>query len=248
VTLDHQLPFVQQARRLMSEPELKGLVRDLRPTVPDLAALNRSQAKTFAETRALASCQNNVLLPFSKTPIPDPDFPDNSGPFYKQSPRSLVGLSGESRIHDANSAMFRVNVGGGPTTLATPGVTGETLFTQTDFPLAGIRPVSPLKKPQFRPDVPCETQEPPDLNAPTTDAEEPIDVNPLPTSADAQERRARMEKEYPKLVEHRQRVLKGLPSVDPIGLSDEGEKQAAKRLGLDWMVDGKYLSEAKGDR
>jgi phospholipid/cholesterol/gamma-HCH transport system substrate-binding protein len=247
--LTYQIPFVKQARRLFSEAELKGLVRDLRPTVPDLAALNRSQTKTFAETRQLSSCQNNVLLPFATTPIPDPDFPANSGqPWYKQSPRAFVGLAGESRIHDANSALFRVNAGGGPTTIASTGQTGEQYISQLDFPLDGVRPVSPEKKPPFRPDVPCETQEPPDLNAPSAAGDEPIDVNPVPSLPAAKSRRERMEREYKKLVEHRARVLKGLPSVDPIGMSDAGEKAAARKLGLRWMVDGKYLSESKRGR
>jgi hypothetical protein len=248
--LDYQIPFIKQARRLFSDAELKALVAELRPTVPDLARLNRSQALTFAETRQLSSCQNNVLLPFAKTPIPDPDFPANTGqPFFKQSPRAFVGLAGESRIHDANSAMFRVNAGGGPTTIASTGVTGEQYFSQLDFPLDGVRPVSPNNKPPFRPDVPCETQEVPDLNAPAAAGDEPIDVNPVPSLPAAQKRRARMDREYQKLVEHRRRVLKGLPSVDPIGLSDRGERAQARRLGLRWMVDGKYLSERKrGDR
>ena len=76
-TLDAQIPFIQQARGLVSEEEARGLVRDLRPTVPALAQLNKSSARTFAQTRALAACQNNVLLPFSRTPIPDPAYAEH---------------------------------------------------------------------------------------------------------------------------------------------------------------------------
>jgi phospholipid/cholesterol/gamma-HCH transport system substrate-binding protein len=208
--LDYQLPFVQQARRLFSDAELRGLVADLRPAVTDLARLNKGQAQTFAETRQLASCQSNVLVPFAKTPIPDPDFPANSGqPWFKQSARALVGLAGESRIHDANSAMFRVLAGGGPTTIASTGVTGEKYIAQLDFPLDGVRPVRPETRPGFRPDVPCETQETPDLNAPSASGDEPIDVNPVPTSADARRRRQRMEKEYAQLRTQRRHDLGG---------------------------------------
>jgi hypothetical protein len=107
-----------------------------------------------------------VLLPFATAPIPDPDFPANTGqPFYKQGPRGFVGLAGESRLFDANSPLFHIQFGTGPTTVAY-GDRGESVFAQAPEPPAGIRPIRPNSRPRFRPDIPCETQEPPDLNAP----------------------------------------------------------------------------------
>jgi phospholipid/cholesterol/gamma-HCH transport system substrate-binding protein len=165
-TLRESRPFIRQLRGLVSEDELKGLTRDLRPTIPALARVNRSTIGLLDENRALSACQNQVLLPFARTPIPDPDFPANSGqPFYKQGPRGFVGLAGESRIFDANSPLFHINFGTGPTTIVY-GDRGESFFAQAPEAPAGIRPIRPNSRPQFRPDVPCETQEPPDLNAP----------------------------------------------------------------------------------
>ena len=165
-TLRESRPFIRQARGLVSEQELKGLVRDLRPTIPALARVNRSTIGLLDENRALSACQNQVLLPFATTGIPDPDFPANSGqPFYKQGPRGFVGLSGESRIFDANSPLFHINFGTGPTTVVY-GDRGEGFFAQAPEAPAGIRPIRPNSRPKFRPDIPCETQEPPDLNAP----------------------------------------------------------------------------------
>ena len=60
-TLDAQLPFIMQARRLVDDDELGGLTRQLRSAVPFLARLNTRSPKTFAQNRALAACQNNVL-------------------------------------------------------------------------------------------------------------------------------------------------------------------------------------------
>src|SRR5439155_1607240 len=103
-------PFIQQARGLVSHAELKGLVADLRVAIPSLARLNTETIPLLAQNRALAACQNRVLLPFAKEPIPDPDFPSVSNqPWYKESARSFVGLAGESRTHDANSPFFRVH-------------------------------------------------------------------------------------------------------------------------------------------
>jgi len=165
-TLRASRPFIRQARLLVSEQELKGLTRDLRTTIPAIARVNRSTIGLLNENRALSACQNNVLLPFARTPIPDPDFPNNSGqPFYKQGPRGFVGLSGESRLFDANSPLFHIQFGTGPTTIAM-GDRGEGFFAQAPEPPAGIRPIRPDARPKFRPDIPCETQQPPDMNAP----------------------------------------------------------------------------------
>jgi len=165
-TLRESRPFIRQARLLVSEEELKGLTRDLRVTIPAIARLNRSTIGLLDENRALSACQNQVLLPFAKTPIPDPDFPANSGqPFYKQGPRGFVGLAGESRLFDANSPLFHINFGTGPTTIVY-GDRGESFFAQAPEAPAGIRPIRPNSRPKFRPDIPCETQEPPDMNAP----------------------------------------------------------------------------------
>jgi virulence factor Mce-like protein len=167
VTLDVQIPFIHQARLLVRPQEAGGLVKDLRATVPFLVRLNKGTRRTLEQNRLLSSCQNNVLLPFSKTPIPDPDFDWHTDePWYEEAPRALVGLSGESRIADANSSMFRVHGGGGPITVTTQsGETGERLFGSTLFGINQVRPVRPQTRPPFRPDVPCETQEPPNMHA-----------------------------------------------------------------------------------
>jgi phospholipid/cholesterol/gamma-HCH transport system substrate-binding protein len=167
-TIDASLPFVRQARRLVSPRELGGLARDLRFTIPALARVNRATIPLLNQQRALSRCQNNVLLPFAQTPIPDPDFPDNSGqPFYKQSSRGLVGLSGESRLFDANTPFFHIQFGSGATTIIQRDVEGENFFAQAIAPPEGNRPGRPANKTPFRPNVACETQEPPNLNAPS---------------------------------------------------------------------------------
>jgi phospholipid/cholesterol/gamma-HCH transport system substrate-binding protein len=190
VTLDAQLPFIRQARALVSPDEAGGLVEDLRVTVPSLVSLNKGSRRTLQQSRALASCQNNVLLPWSTSPIPDPDFDWHTGePWFEEQPRALVGLAGESRIADANSPLFRVLGGGGATTVSSlSGETGQQLFGPTFFGVQKVRPARPAKRPVFRPGVPCETQEPPDLNAEAGEGEQTaavtkrsskIDLGPL---------------------------------------------------------------------
>jgi virulence factor Mce-like protein len=232
-TLDAQIPFVKQARGLFSRDELRGLAAELRPTVPLLARLNQRTAQGLPETRALASCQNNVLLPFAKTPIPDPDFPEASGePWFEVSARTLVGLAGESRIADANSPMARVQAGGGPLTVVGTGEAGDQYIAQLDLPIQGVRPVSPTKRPVFRPGTPCETQEPPDLNALGGPGDPVLATNPVPTPANvAREKRAK--EDFERVLEHLERTARGEPSVDPLEFSDLGELMQLKQLGIE---------------
>ena len=160
-------PFAGELSRLVGEDELKGLAADLRDTAPALARLGSSSVGFFSELRALSSCTANVLVPFAEAPIPDPDFPEADGqPFYKEISRTLVGLAGESRVGDANGQWFRLNgASSGVNLLQLDGPLTETLFGSPLFQPLGVRPIPPEKRTRFRPDVPCETQEPPNLEA-----------------------------------------------------------------------------------
>ena len=259
-TLDAQIPFIRQARGLVSEQEGRGLVRDLRPTVPALARLNRGSTRTFAQTRALSSCQNNVLLPFSRTPIIDPAFPDtHSGePFFEESPRAFVGLAGESRQADANSAFFRVLAGTGPTTVFSTGETGERLFGQLPQALAGTRPPKPPSAPVFRPDLPCENQEPPDLNTPEAPGDStrrpggPTPPGLLPDLSDIlpkDQSVAKGEDMVELINAHLKAKAKGEPTIDPLEYSAVGRRLKAKRMGLEQLPGGRYRRiDGKGGR
>ena len=147
------MPFIRQARLLVQEDELKGLARDLRSAIPDLVdAADRARSASSSRRALLSSCQNEVLLPFAKSRSPSPAFPDNTGePFYKQASRGLVGLSGESRIHDAQTPIFRVQASGGPFSVHFGDVGGEDAFAQAPFPVEGVNPIKPDKRPGVPP-------------------------------------------------------------------------------------------------
>ena len=243
-TIDASMPFVTQARRLVSQPELKGLTHDLMVTIPPLAKLNHDSIPLLEETRQLSACQNNVLLPFITSKVPDPDFPNNSGTVYQQLSRTLPGLAGESRITDPNSGMFHIEVGAGPLTIAQTDGAGQQIFGQSTFPIEATRPAKPDSRPVDRPNVPCETQQPPDLHAPTQLASsgqiDQTSTTPIaPASAMAPDVRAAHEQAL--LLAQRiktsfERQRKGLPTVDPLANPNEKqEQQIAKALGLKWQ-------------
>ncbi|HWH43741.1 MAG TPA: MlaD family protein [Thermoleophilaceae bacterium] len=235
--IDANLPFIRQARQLVSEDELKGLTEDLRVALPDLVALNRSQTQFLEQGRALSACQSNVLAPFAVKGVPSPDFPGLDGePFFKLSSRGLVGLSGESRIVDGNSPMFHFNFGSGPYTLVQPGEDGSQTFGSALFPPVGVRPARPDRRPDFRPDVPCETQEVPDLNAPggATDTQATRASTAKPKSAEDKRLVKKVETFLALFRQHVKDRDAGRPTIDPSPYSTLRELDvAAKRAGLD---------------
>jgi phospholipid/cholesterol/gamma-HCH transport system substrate-binding protein len=186
--LDFANPWIGQLRQLISKPELRGLVADLKPTIPDLAALSSASLPFLEQSRALASCFNNVVIPWSNMEIPnsEPGHPA-AGKVYEATAYGLTGVAGESRSGDGNGQEFRVLGGGGSNTIAP--------FTspEMDAPLTGVAPFDflgsqPAKqssnKTPFRPDVPCETQEPPDLHSEIGEAPETTEQST--NSAEAQ--------------------------------------------------------------
>jgi phospholipid/cholesterol/gamma-HCH transport system substrate-binding protein len=157
--LDAAIPWIGQARQLVQEDELKGLAADLRQAVPSLVRLNRSLIPFLEQQRALSSCTNRVLVPFVESPIPSVEEGNSGHLVREQINRSFVGLAGESRNHDANTPVFHIQ-GVAPLKLAVGRVEPAP-------------PRDPTVPPPHRPDVPCETQEPPNLTAPAGSALDP---------------------------------------------------------------------------
>jgi phospholipid/cholesterol/gamma-HCH transport system substrate-binding protein len=158
--LDAALPLVRQLRSLVSDAELRGLVRDLRPTVPSLVRLAEGGVPLQEQARLLASCQVNVVLPTTNAKIVDEAIP-TKGKVYEEAPKGLPGLAGESRSFDAHGQYTKTLAQTANFAYLLPG--GR--FFATTKPLQGVNPPKPAKVPPFRNDVPCETQEPPDLRS-----------------------------------------------------------------------------------
>jgi phospholipid/cholesterol/gamma-HCH transport system substrate-binding protein len=181
-TIDASLPFVRQARGLVSEPELRGLSHDLRPVVPALTQLNQRSTPLFTQVSLASNCQNDVILPWSQDKIQDKAFPAE-GPVYQEATKPLPGLAGESRTGDANGQWFRVLLS--PPRFAYPFGT-DKLFLTTN-PIQGVNPPTPQghARPPLRPDVPCETQQQPDLRTDPGPAPQGIPLAQPPAAAES---------------------------------------------------------------
>jgi len=167
-TLAAATPLLRQLRLLAQPSELRGLVADLRPAVPDLAKLTRETIPFLKQTRALSSCFNNVILPWANDRISSTNAAYNAdhgskGRVFEETGYGLAGIAGESRSGDANGQYIRVIGGGGTNTVQSfDQSTGENLAGVTPFPLDGSMPRYGPKTP-FKPEKPCENQDPPNL-------------------------------------------------------------------------------------
>ena len=132
------------------------------------AAEHGARPRTLAQNRALASCQNHVLLPFAKTPIPDPDFAvaHRRAVLRGVAARASSGCRARAASPTPTRRSSACSAGGGPTTVvATRRDAGEPLFAQRCCRSTACARCGRPSGPCSGPDVPCETQEPPDLNA-----------------------------------------------------------------------------------
>ena len=168
LTLELAIPVLEQARQLIAPAELPALVDELDPAVRSLAGVVPDLTELLGDVTPVTECLRLNAVPTLKTPIEDP--PNSTGePVYRELLYGTVGLSSASQNFDGNGPAVRYHAGGGDTTVTTGQVPsiGESLVGLTDEPILGSRPRWTGVRPPFRPDVPCITQEPPDLQAET---------------------------------------------------------------------------------
>jgi ABC-type transporter Mla subunit MlaD len=215
-TLDAATPLLRQIRALVSRSELRGLSQDLRTTIPKLASLSHRTIPFLNQSRALSSCFNETIIPWGNSSVPDSNFPpasvtDASGTHpatvSQETGYGLVGIGGESRSGDANGQYIRVEFGGGMNTPILPGPINGTVgkvitdsqpvsqtvpfvgFTESE--LLGSQPnlafgQEDSAKTPFRPDAPCERQEPPNLETSDGPAPQQEDPSGLPLDSGSQ--------------------------------------------------------------
>jgi phospholipid/cholesterol/gamma-HCH transport system substrate-binding protein len=189
--VDASLPFIHQVRLLVQPAELQGLAKDLTVTIPALARLT---VKTIPfmrnQVRPAASCDANIIYPWSQLTVPDSHFNASNGfpsrKVYIEAVDYLPGLAGESRNFDSNGPYIRVGMSAGAALTYT---LANGMFGQESEPLLGIQPTLAAaaggKRPPLAggdaPNAACETQAPiTDLTAPSANAPKPV-VTPATT-------------------------------------------------------------------
>jgi phospholipid/cholesterol/gamma-HCH transport system substrate-binding protein len=178
-TIAASFPWIRQARPLVSEAELGGLVQELSPATADLAKLTDESLKLLPQTDLASRCARDVLLPTGDIVIRD-EF-TTGAENYKEFFYGLVGLAGEGQNFDGNGMYVRFQPGGGAQTvsLGSAGAGTQQFGSNVAVPL-GNRPFYPGKRPPYKPDVACHTQKLPDLNGPAAAKSASATATPAP--------------------------------------------------------------------
>jgi hypothetical protein len=161
-------PLIAQLELLLSAAEAGGLAQELRIATPYLARLVDRLPPFLEQGRAAASCFNEFVIPWSTDTVPDPYEPA-AGEVHQELGYALPGIGGISRSADANGQYARAGPSSGQQAVTFPPVIPgrETLAGTTSFAIEGTLPgIRSSARTRFRPGVPCETQETPNLSSP----------------------------------------------------------------------------------
>jgi len=163
-TINASFPWVAQAQRLFSQPELRGLAQDLAPTTADLARLTNESLTLLPKIDRTSLCARDVILPTGNIVIHDPF--DTGTENYKEFWWTMVGLSGESQNFDGNGSYVRFQPGGGSQAVALGNANSPTgqLIGSAAAPVQGVQPKYPGKRPPYVTSVPCYKSKIPNLN------------------------------------------------------------------------------------
>jgi phospholipid/cholesterol/gamma-HCH transport system substrate-binding protein len=167
-TIDAAFPWIAQMRKFVSPSELGGVVKQLSPATAALANLTDQAITLLPKTDLTSKCVSRVIIPTGNVPIRD-EFATGVEN-YKEFFWGLVGLSGESENFDGNGTYVRFQTGGGSQQISlgdNSSNSGQLFGNLVSAPL-GNRPYDPRKRTPYRPDVPCYTQQIPDLNGPAS--------------------------------------------------------------------------------
>jgi hypothetical protein len=169
-TFFEAMPWLAQARPLLGKNLLGGVSRNLRVATPGLAGASVSGEGALDQIGALSTCTTNTLVPAGDIVIDDQfniGRPNAREFFY-----STANLAGESQNFDGNGPFLRLHPGGG-NVLVKDRNAGALPNLKDDKDLYGAAPAAPIGNqpllgpvPPKMPNVPCATQEVPDLNGP----------------------------------------------------------------------------------
>ena len=175
-------PWLDQARPLLSRRELGGLASLLERSTPGLAGTTRETLRLLPELTLFSRCVDENLIPAGDVVLDDSfgsaDFSSgqpNSREFFY----AATGVVGESANFDGNGIYVRFQPGGGPVDVSVNnppgGFEAKTFFGNSVAEPLGVRPLVNGKAPPLKPNVPCHTNDLPDLNGPAAAAGPPAE-------------------------------------------------------------------------
>jgi ABC-type transporter Mla subunit MlaD len=177
-------PWLRQANLLLGDRELGTTARLLRRAAPGLARTAAGARRLFPQMRLAGLCTTRNLIPAADTAITTDAGGWNTGqPNFQELFYGAVQLAGAGQPFDGNGPYMRLQPAGGPQLVIgdNPGAGFEDTrnFGSAVEAPAGVQPVLPDAPPPVRMEVPCHTNDPPNINGPAS-AAGPPDLEPVP--------------------------------------------------------------------
>jgi ABC-type transporter Mla subunit MlaD len=171
-TIAAGLPFIAQAKPLLSKRELGGIASLLAQGTPFSASATHETVAGLPQLTRFNRCVDENLVPTGNVELQDSgggsDF-STGQPNYREFFYTAAGVAGETANFDGNGIYVRFQPGGGPTKVKSQNPTGSSdakeLFGNTIAPPIGTRPALG-SLPPFKPDVPCFKNAIPNVNGP----------------------------------------------------------------------------------
>jgi phospholipid/cholesterol/gamma-HCH transport system substrate-binding protein len=161
-------PWLEQARPLLSGREAGGIARLLRQATPGLAgAAQAGKAIALPQLNRISLCASRVLVPTGDQTIND-QF-STGGPNYREFVYTLTNLSGWGASFDGNGPFLRVQPGGGDLLVGLNNPQGNLTTDKPTFSNTAATPLGTQPqlggRPPKRPNVRCDSNPVPDVNA-----------------------------------------------------------------------------------
>jgi phospholipid/cholesterol/gamma-HCH transport system substrate-binding protein len=179
-------PWLAQSQKLLSQPELGGLLDQLAPATANLAKLGHETHVWLPHIDAFNRCITNVILPTGNLKVDDGPLSANTEN-YKEFWHAMVGLAGEGQGFDGNGSYLRLQASGSDKTIQT----GQSNFSQYAFigrptlPPLRTRPAYGNKLPPMDRSVPCASSPVPNVsNASSTGPADGSNSNAAPPNSE----------------------------------------------------------------
>ncbi|MGX6447027.1 MlaD family protein [Patulibacter sp. S7RM1-6] len=168
-TIDAARPWLAQARPLLGDGELGGLLDDLQPALTSLASFTHESRTWTPKLDAFARCMNEVFLPTARIKVDD-GLLSSGTENYKEFFSGMVAQAGEGASFDGNGSKLRIQTVGGTLPIKSglfsiSGLPGFGTFTQAP---TGTSPAFTGKVPTIRTDKRCYANGVPDVNGPAS--------------------------------------------------------------------------------
>jgi hypothetical protein len=161
-------PWLAQVRPLLSGKEAGGAVKLLAESTPGLAgAAQAGKEIALPQLNQLSLCTSNVMVPTGNETIQD-QF-STGGPNYREFFYDLTNFAAAAQNFDGNGPYLRANVPTGTTLVGEANPEGNLLSDKINYSHVTENPLGTQPQlggqPGFKPDVRCDTQPVPDVNA-----------------------------------------------------------------------------------